>query len=140
LIETREKKRPKITYTDEAVLGLELLGRLQVVVDQSEASGLSASESSAETEDEDNLLIDLVHLGELLAELILGDVGAGRVDDIHNLESLESQEEGKKGGRGWLLLLHFLSTKIGRHIQRHRQKRHRSPPPRSCPLCIACAF
>jgi hypothetical protein len=79
------KRVYEITYTDEAVLGLELLGRLQVVVDQSEASGLSASESSAETEDEDNLLIDLVHLGELLAELILGDVGAGRVDNIHDL-------------------------------------------------------
>ena len=75
----------QVTYTDEAVLGLELLGRLQVVVDQSEAGGLSASESGAETEDEDNLLVDLVHLGELLAELILGDVGAGRVDDIHDL-------------------------------------------------------
>ena len=73
------------TYTDEAVLGLELLGRLQVIVDQSEASRLSTTESGAETEAEDNLLIDLVHLGELLAELILGDVGTSRVDDIHDL-------------------------------------------------------
>ncbi len=72
------------TYTNEAVLGLELLGRLQVIVDQGEAGGLSTTESSAETEAEDNLLIDLVHLGELLAKLILGDVSASGVDDIHD--------------------------------------------------------
>jgi hypothetical protein len=77
------------TYTNEAVLGLELLGRLQVVVDQSKAGGLSASESGTETEAEDNLLIDLVHLGELLAELILGDVGTSGVDDIHDLFVVE---------------------------------------------------
>jgi hypothetical protein len=89
------------TYTNEAVLGLELLGRLQVVVDQSKASGLSTTESGAETEAEDDLLVDLVHLGELLAELILGDVGTSGVDDIHDLrEAGKLQVEDKSSVHG----------------------------------------
>lgn len=38
------------------------------------------------TEAEDVLLVAIVKLGELLADLILGNVGAVRVDDIDDLE------------------------------------------------------
>lgn len=36
-------------YPDQAVLGLELLGSIHVVIDQSEAGALAATEGSAET-------------------------------------------------------------------------------------------
>lgn len=71
------------TYADEAVLGLEL-HRLTRVVDESETGGASTTESGSHTENNALLLGGLVHLGELLRELSLGDVGTSRVDDIEN--------------------------------------------------------
>lgn len=65
------------------MLGLEL-HRLTRVVDKSEAGGSSTTEGGAHAEDDALLLGGLVHLGELLRELRLGDVGAGGVDDIEN--------------------------------------------------------
>ena len=60
------------TYPDEAVLGLELLGGLEVVVDEAEASGLASSEVGAELEDEDGVgVFHLVHLGQPLLQLRL---------------------------------------------------------------------
>lgn len=67
---------------DEAVLGLELLQGLGGVVDEGEAGGLAATELGAQAEDLDLLLLGLVHGAELLAELILGDVGALGVQDV----------------------------------------------------------
>ena len=67
---------------DKTVVGLELLHGLVGVVDEGEASGLAATELGAETEDGDLVLVGLVELGELLAELILGDVGTVGVEDI----------------------------------------------------------
>lgn len=67
---------------DESVVGLELLHGLGGVVDEGEASGLATTELGAETEDGDLVLGGLVELGELLAELILGDVGAVGVEDV----------------------------------------------------------
>lgn len=63
-------------------MGLELLHRLGGVVDQGEAGGLAATELSPETKDGNLVLLGLVHAGELVAELILGDVGAVRVEDV----------------------------------------------------------
>lgn len=68
--------------TDKTVVGLELLHGLVGVVDESEASGLATTVLGAETEDGDLVLVGLVELGELLAELILGDVGTVGVEDI----------------------------------------------------------
>ena len=55
-------------------MGLELLQRLVGVVDESEASGLATTIVGSHSEDGDGVLLNLVGLGELLAEVILGDV------------------------------------------------------------------
>jgi len=68
--------------TDESVVGLELLHGLGGVVDEGEASGLSTTELGAEAEDGDLVLLGLVHAGELVAELILADVGTAGVEDV----------------------------------------------------------
>jgi len=68
--------------TDEAVLGLELLHGLGGVVDECETSGLAATELGAEAEDGDLVLLGLVEATELLAELLLGDIGAVGVEDV----------------------------------------------------------
>lgn len=62
-----------VTVTDKAVVGLELLESLVRVVDQAEAGRLASTELCANTEDGDLVLVDLVELGELSAEVILGD-------------------------------------------------------------------
>jgi hypothetical protein len=72
--------------TDKTVVGLELLHGLVGVVDESEASGLATTVLGAETEDGDLVLVGLVELGQLLAELILGDVGTVGVEDITGRE------------------------------------------------------
>ena len=63
-------------------MGLELLHGLGGVIDESEAGGLAATELGAETEDVDLVLGGLVEGGQLLAELVLGDVGTVGVEDI----------------------------------------------------------
>ena len=68
--------------TDEAVVGLELLHGLVGVVDEGEAGALATTELGAESEDGDLVLVGLVELGELLTELVLGDVGTVGVEDI----------------------------------------------------------
>lgn len=70
------------TNADQTVGGLELLQGLGGVVDQSEAGGLATTVLGAETEDGDLVLVGLVQVGQLLAELILGDVGAVGVEDV----------------------------------------------------------
>lgn len=63
-------------------MGLELLHGLGGVVDKTESSGLATTELGAETEDGDLVLAGLVQASELLAELILGDVGTVGVQDV----------------------------------------------------------
>lgn len=63
-------------------MGLELLHGLGGVIDEGEASGLAATELGAETEDVDLVLGGLVEGGQLLAELVLGDVRTVGVEDI----------------------------------------------------------
>jgi hypothetical protein len=61
-----------MAYPDEAVLGLELLGGLKVVVDDTESGGLAASEVGSELEDEDAVgVLHLVDLRQPLFELCL---------------------------------------------------------------------
>ena len=74
-----------LTYTSETVLWLKLLGRVQGVVDQGEPSRLATTESSAEAKHENVLLVRLVQLGQLFSEIILGDVGTTRVQDVDDL-------------------------------------------------------
>lgn len=68
--------------TDQAVAGLELLHGLGRVVDEGEAGGLATTELGAQTEDGDLVLGGLVQGAELLAELLLGDVGTAGVEDV----------------------------------------------------------
>ena len=70
------------TDTDETVVRLELLQGLSGVVDQGEASALATTVLRAEAEDGDLILVGLVETGELVAQLILGDVGTVGVEDI----------------------------------------------------------
>ena len=76
---------------DQPVVGLELLHRLGGVVDEGKAGGLAATELGPEAEDADLVLLGLVQAGELVAELLLGDVGAVRVEDITVRESVIGQ-------------------------------------------------
>jgi len=78
------------TYSDEAVLGLELLGSLKRIVDQGETGSLATTELGLVAKAEDNFLLSLVHLGELLTELVLGHISTAGMDDIDDhLLSLE---------------------------------------------------
>lgn len=72
--------RRETTY--KTVLGLELLHGLGGVVDQGETGGLAATELCPQAENADLLGSGLVHGGELRSEVILGDAGETRVEDI----------------------------------------------------------
>lgn len=76
--------------TDQAVVRLELLHGLGGVVDKGEAGGLATTELGAQTEDGDLVLAGLVETGELVTELILGDVGAVGVQDV-TMKGIQSQ-------------------------------------------------
>ena len=72
--------------TDHTVLGLELLHGVNVVVDQTEPSGLATTKLRAEAEEADaRVVLHVVHLGELLAELGLewgkGEMAGRRVSE-----------------------------------------------------------
>ena len=70
--------------SDESVLGLELLGVVHGVVDQSKASGLAASKVGLEPEGEDTVGGAVVHLGQLLPDVGLGDGALAGVEHIHH--------------------------------------------------------
>lgn len=88
------------------MLGLELLGSIECVVDEGKASALkihavstclkeqpskhlATTEGVAHAKDKDAVIASLVHLGELLADFLLGQVGEVGVDHIHDLKSGE---------------------------------------------------
>lgn len=52
------------------------------VVDEGKAGGLATTEVGAEAENGDGGLVGLVELSELGAEVVLGDVGTSRVEDV----------------------------------------------------------
>lgn len=70
------------TYSDKTVLGLKLLGSLKRIVDQGESSGLATTELGLVAKAEDDVLLSLVHLGELLTELVLGHISTAGMNDI----------------------------------------------------------
>ena len=60
------------TYPDQAVLGLELLGSVEVIVDEPETAGFAASEVCTELEHDDAVgFLHVVHLGQFLLQLHL---------------------------------------------------------------------
>jgi hypothetical protein len=69
------------THSDESVPRLKLQGILGVV-DEGKARGAATAKVGAEAKDDDLVLGGLVHGRELVAEFVLGDVGAGGVEDI----------------------------------------------------------
>lgn len=74
----------------QPVLGLELLGVVQGVVDERESGGAAASEVGAEAEHEHDVGRDLVHGGQLVADLLLGHGGHVRVDHVaHHLFAVQ---------------------------------------------------
>jgi len=85
------------------VAGLVLLEVLDAVVDETEARGASAAEHGLEAVDDDSVHVSLVELGDVLAELLLGDGLASGVDDIHDLkreaQRAEDEDEQKNGER-----------------------------------------
>lgn len=83
LLATRLGNRGE-TLTDQTVLGFESLEGLGVVVDEGETGRLGTTESGLETENDDGLLVDGVHLGELLAGVGLGAVGQTGMDDVQD--------------------------------------------------------
>ena len=66
------------------------LEALLCVVDECETGALSTTKLGPESEHNDLVLGGLVHCGELVSQLVLADVGAGRVQDIdHHLLALQ---------------------------------------------------
>jgi len=63
-------------------VGLELLHGGSGVVEEGESSGLATTKLCAETKDGDGVLLALVELRELLAEILLGDIGALGVENV----------------------------------------------------------
>ena len=67
---------------------VELLGSLEVVIDQTKSSGPATTELSAEPVDNDKVgIVKVVHLGELGLDLILGETRSATVENIHDLHS-----------------------------------------------------
>jgi len=82
------RKIKKITYADKAVSWLEGLEGSDVVVDEGEAVAVATTKLGTEANEDDLGGVNLVHLGDLLGELGLGDIGAAVVDDIDELSKL----------------------------------------------------
>lgn len=72
------------TLTDKTVLGFESLEGISVIVDEGETSRLGTTESSLETENDDGILVDVVHLSELFANVSLGAVSQTGMDDVQD--------------------------------------------------------
>merc|ERR1719334_2465388 len=68
----------------QSVFGFVFLRAVHVVVDEGEADGLVATEERVEPEGEDDVGGRLVHFGELIADLGLGDRRATRMQNIHH--------------------------------------------------------
>lgn len=66
------------------MLGLELLLRSLVIVDQGKACAASATKMRSESKGNDTAFVSLVEGGKLLGEVGFRDVGARRVENIND--------------------------------------------------------
>ena len=66
----------------QPVMRLELLHHLMAIIDQRKSRALASSVLCSEAETRDLIFVGFVELGELLAELVLFDVRAVRVEDV----------------------------------------------------------
>lgn len=72
----------RLSVSHKSVVWLKLLHGLGGIVEEGKAGALATTELCPEAEDRDLVLGGLVKLRELLAELILGHVGARWVKDV----------------------------------------------------------
>lgn len=82
------------TVSDQSVSWLESLGVSNGLVDQTETGRLSTTELGSETEDRDSVLVSLVKLGQLLSQLVLGDVSSVWVQNVNDELSSSQQRVG----------------------------------------------
>lgn len=86
------------------MLGLKLLLALLVVVNHTETLAGSTSELGLQAEDDNSGLLSLVEGGELLGQLIPGQVGSGGVEDGEDellaVEQSVRDELGRSQGNG----------------------------------------
>lgn len=71
-----------LAHPDQSVSGLKLLHRFDGIVDQGEACSLATTVLGTHAEDVDLVEVGLVDFGELLTEIVLGDIGSVWVEDI----------------------------------------------------------
>jgi hypothetical protein len=69
-------------HPHQSVVWFELLHGLDGVVDEGEAGGFAATICGAQAEDVDLVLVGFVDGGELISEVVLGDIGAVGVEDV----------------------------------------------------------
>jgi hypothetical protein len=78
--------------SNQTVLGLEFLSYLNIVVNETKAGRFAATELGLQSENKGAVgVLDVIHLGKLLLELFLGDVGTARVKHINNLRDLNRE-------------------------------------------------
>lgn len=81
------------------MLGLKLLLRVLIIVDQTETGRRTATELGLKTEDDDTILVGLVKGTKFLRELRTRDVGASGVEDSEDkLSSVEETVGDELGG------------------------------------------
>lgn len=84
----KEEKKER-TYSDQSVLGLETSHCGDIVINQTEASGLATTENGVEAEDNDARLVgDLVHLSEQVLDFSSRDCSNALVQDFDDLSVL----------------------------------------------------
>lgn len=74
------------TYSQDAVLGLDLLHVVDRLVDAGKASGASTTEMALEVVADDDVGGNLVHLRQTVTNFVLWDGRTRRVEDFDDLE------------------------------------------------------
>lgn len=98
----------RLSIPHEPIPRLELLHHLIRIVDEREPRGFAPAVLSPEPEDGHGVFAGFVEFGKFGPELILGDVGAGRVEHVAGFEDeavrllllIWEEEEGEKNWGG----------------------------------------
>lgn len=75
----------KITYAQETMLRLKLLGQIDRIVDASKTSRAASTKVTTEIVSNNAVGLDLVHLGQTFTDLILWHGGTVWVQDFDDL-------------------------------------------------------
>jgi hypothetical protein len=73
------------SVSNQPVFGFNFLRVIQCLVNQSKASGLSASELSVESKHENQIRTSFVSFGQLFPNLLFRDSGSTGVQNVHDL-------------------------------------------------------